>query len=58
MLVLKVLGGLAVVWLAFIVLGFVIKGLFVLAIVGIVAFLGTAAYTAIRNRSSSSRQIR
>jgi len=32
------------VWLAFIVLGALIKGLFFLVIVGAILFLGTAAY--------------
>lgn len=40
----KIVGALIVVWLAFVVLGWVIKGLFWLAILGGVLFLGTAAY--------------
>lgn len=35
---------LLVIWLIFIFLGAIIKGLFWLAIIGIVLFLGTAAY--------------
>jgi uncharacterized membrane protein len=42
-------------WLALAVLGAVIEGLFWLTIVGVVLFLATAAYAAIRRRSS--RQI-
>lgn len=45
------LGVLLVIWLVFAVLGFVIKGLFWLAIIGIVLFLGTVAYGAVRGRS-------
>lgn len=54
-MLLRVIGGLLVIWLAFVVLGFVIHGLVILAIVGAVAFLGTAGYAAIRNRSSQKR---
>jgi len=42
-------------WLALAVLGAVIEGLFWLTIVGVVLFVGTAAYVAIKRRSS--RQI-
>lgn len=44
----KIVGVLVVVWLAFTVIGFVVKGLFWLAIIGGVLFLGTAAYGAIK----------
>jgi hypothetical protein len=47
---LKVIGALFVIWIGFMVLGFVFKALFVLAIIGVVAALGTAAYGAIRSR--------
>lgn len=50
-MLLRILGGLLVVWVAFIVLGAVIKGLVVLAVIGAVLALGTAGYVAIRNRS-------
>jgi hypothetical protein len=50
-MLLRVIGALLVIWLAFMVLGFVIKGLVVLAVVGAIAFVGTAGYAAIRNRS-------
>jgi hypothetical protein len=48
---LKVIGALFVIWIGFMVLGFVFKALFVLAIIGVVAALGTAAYGAIRSRN-------
>lgn len=44
----KIAGVLIVIWLAFTVIGVVVKGLFWLAIIGGVLFLGTAAYTAIK----------
>ncbi|HWE88844.1 MAG TPA: hypothetical protein VG317_05205 [Pseudonocardiaceae bacterium] len=50
-MLLRILGGLLVVWVAFMVLGFVIKGLIYLAVIGLVLAAGTAAYTAIRNRN-------
>ncbi|GAA1985161.1 MULTISPECIES: hypothetical protein [Amycolatopsis] len=51
----KIVGTLIVVWLAFTVLGFVVKGLFWLAVIGGVLFLGTAAYGAIKGRGDSKR---
>ena len=39
---------LLIVWLVLAVLGFVIKGLFWLAIIGIVLFLATGAYGAVK----------
>jgi uncharacterized membrane protein len=48
----KIVGTLIVIWLAFTVLGFVIKGLFWLAIIGGVLFLGTAAYGAIKGKDN------
>jgi hypothetical protein len=47
----RIIGVLLVIWLAFTVLGFVIKGLFYLAIIGGLLFLGTAAYGAIKGGS-------
>lgn len=44
---------LLVIWLALGLLGALIKGLFWLAIVGGVLFLGTAAYGAIKGKSGS-----
>lgn len=43
---------LLVIWLVIVVVGFVVKSLLWLAIVGIILFLGTAAYGAIKRRSS------
>ncbi len=51
-MIVRVLGVLLVIWLVFVVVGFVVKSLLWLAIVGIVLFLGTAAYGAIKRRSS------
>ncbi|WP_370945559.1 hypothetical protein AB5J62_41665 [Amycolatopsis sp. cg5] len=51
----KIVGALIVIWLAFTVLGFVIKGLFWLAIIGGVLFLGTAAYGAIKGGKDPKR---
>ncbi|MGH3631041.1 MAG: hypothetical protein ACRDRL_26815 [Sciscionella sp.] len=48
---LAVIGGLLVIWLAFIVLGAVIHGLFWLLVIGAIAFLGTTAYGAIKNKN-------
>ena len=48
---LALIGILLVVWLVLAVLGFVIKGLFWLAIIGIVLFLATAAYGAVKRRT-------
>lgn len=45
------LGVLLVIWIVLAVLGFVVKGLFWLALIGIVLFLATAAYGAVRRRS-------
>ena len=45
---------LLVAWLVLAVLGAVIEGLFWLTVVGVVLFLGTAAYTAITRRSRRS----
>ena len=52
---LRVIGALLVIWLAFTVLGFVLKGLVILAVIGAIAFIGTAGYAAIKNRSSQKR---
>jgi hypothetical protein len=51
----KIVGALIVIWLAFTVLGFVIKGLFWLAIIGGVLFVGTAAYGAIKGKDDPKR---
>ena len=52
----KIAGVLIVIWLAFTVIGVVVKGLFWLAIIGGLLFLGTAAYTAIKG-GQQNRQI-
>lgn len=44
--------GLLVIWLVLSVLGFVIKGLFWLAIIGIVLFVATGAIGWFRNKGS------
>lgn len=54
-MLLRVIGALLVIWLAFVVLGVVIKGLVILAVVGAIAFVGTAGYMAIKNRSEQKR---
>lgn len=54
-MVLRVLGALLVIWLAFMFLGAIVHGLIVLAVIGGIAFLGTAGYMAIRNRSDRKR---
>lgn len=43
--------GLLLLWVVLAVLGFVVKSLFWLAIVGIVLFLATGAFGAVRGRS-------
>jgi hypothetical protein len=50
--VLRILGLLLVVWLAITVLGAVVKGLFWLAVIGVLLFLVTAAF-GMRKRNSS-----
>lgn len=47
----RLLLALLVVWVVLAILGFVFKGLFWLAIVGIVLFLATGGYTALKSRS-------
>jgi hypothetical protein len=49
--VLGFLGLLLVVWIAVVVIGAVVKGLFWLAVVGLVLFLGTAALGWARRRT-------
>lgn len=49
--VLKIIGVLLIVWIAISVLGAVVKGLFWLTIVGVVLFVGTAAYGALKGGS-------
>lgn len=54
-MVLRVIGALLVIWLAFMFLGVIIHGLVVLAVIGGIAFLGTAGYMAVRSRSERKR---
>lgn len=55
----KIVGGLLVAWVAFMVLGavigFVFKAILWIAIIGGVLFLGTAAYKAVTGKSDSKR---
>jgi uncharacterized membrane protein len=55
-MILKVAGALLIIWLAFSVIGFLVKGLLWLAVIGVVLFLGTAAYAAIKG--GANRHIR
>lgn len=49
---LAILGTLLVVWLVIVVIGFVVKGLVWLAIIGIVLFLATAVYGWIKRKAT------
>lgn len=55
----KIVGGLIVAWIAFMVLGavigFVFKAIVWIAVIGGVLFLGTAAYSAISGRKDTKR---
>lgn len=51
----KIVGALIAIWLAVTVLGFVLKGLFWLAVIGGVLFLGTAAYGALKGKDEPKR---
>ncbi|MET7990207.1 hypothetical protein ACQPXB_48215 [Amycolatopsis sp. CA-161197] len=55
----KIVGGLIVAWIAFMVLGavigFVFKAVLWIAIIGGVVFLGTAAYGAISGKKDAKR---
>jgi hypothetical protein len=55
-MLLKIIVAAIAIWVAFSVLGFIIHAAVVLAIVGGVIFLGTAAYGAIKN-SKNRKQI-
>jgi hypothetical protein len=52
----KIVGGLILAWIAFMVLGsvlgFLVKAVFWIAIIGGAVFLGTAAYGAIKGKST------
>lgn len=49
-----ILGVLLVVWLVIVVVGFVVKGLVWLAIIGIVLFLATAVYGWIKRKATGA----
>lgn len=51
----KIVGTLIVIWLAFTLFGFLIKGLFWLGVIGGVLFLGTTAYTALKGKGGQKR---
>lgn len=50
----KIIGAIIVVWLAFTIIGVIVKGLLWLAILGGVLFVGTAAYGAIKGKDQRS----
>ncbi|WP_164860584.1 hypothetical protein [Rhodococcus sp. X156] len=50
----KVLGVLIIVWLAVTLIGAIVKGLFWLAVIGGLLFVGTAAYAAIKGNNQRS----
>lgn len=49
--VLKVLGILVLVWIGFMVLGWLFKALFWVLLIGAVLFVGSAAYAALKSKS-------
>jgi hypothetical protein len=53
-MVLKILGGVLLVWLALTVLGAVFEFLTWALVIGAVVFVGAAAYTAVKGRSRRS----
>jgi hypothetical protein len=56
-MVLKIIGAIIVIWIAFSVLGFVFKALGTLLIVAAIATVGVAAYGAVKGKKEH-RQIR
>ena len=54
---LGILALLLIVWLAFVVIGFVVKTVFWLAVIGIVLFLATAAFGWVRRNSRSGTRL-
>ncbi len=50
----KIIGALLVLWIAVSVIGFVVKSLVWLAVVGLVLAAGTAVYGAVKGRSQKS----
>ena len=56
-MLLKIIGALIVIWLAFILIGFVIKALGTLLVIAVVVTVGAIGYTALKGKSRQ-RQIR
>lgn len=56
-MLLKIIGALVAIWLVFMVLGFVLKAIGTLVIIGIIATAGVVGYNAIKGRQAK-RQIR
>jgi hypothetical protein len=52
--VIKVLGIIALVWIAFMVIGWLFKALFWVLVIGGAVFLGSVAYTALKDKSNRS----
>ncbi|HEY2763703.1 MAG TPA: hypothetical protein VGJ13_06780 [Pseudonocardiaceae bacterium] len=52
--VIKVLGILALVWIGFMVLGWVFKALFWVLVIGAVLFVGSAAYAALKSKDRNA----
>ncbi|WP_424809445.1 hypothetical protein [Rhodococcus sp. 27YEA15] len=50
---LGLIGFLLIIWLIFVVLGFVVKGLLWLAIIGIILFVATAAWGWIKRQANT-----
>jgi hypothetical protein len=50
--VIKVLGIIALVWIAFMVIGWLFKALFWVLVIGGAVFLGSVAYTALKDKSN------
>lgn len=57
-MVLKIIGTLILIWLAFMLVGFVVKAIGTLIIIAALVTVGTIAYAAIRGGRSGQRQIR
>lgn len=52
--VIKVLGIIALVWIAFMVIGWLFKALFWVLVIGGAVFLGSVAYAALKDKSNRS----
>lgn len=50
--VIKVLGIIALVWIGFMVIGFLFKALFWVLVIGGAVFLGSVAYAALKDKSN------